>query len=307
MRLDRQYQVARVLAQAIGPQRIGLIHTHGVAAQIQGGLAGRLSHTPVVSHCHDTFDPSFSGNGLLHRAAAFTPRAATIAVSDGVRASLLNHVRGSDIDVIPNGVNAAVVAPAPDAPAAPLVLWCGRLQRWKGCHTFLRAARIVRDAYPDTRFAVVGGALFGMDPEYPDEVHRLAEALGLGDAVLFTGHVSDVRPWLAASSFVTHSAIRADPFPLIVLEGMMQSRAVVAFNRGGPAEAIIDGVTGRLMAADTPEGLAAGIAELLASPETAIRMGQAGRQRALEHYNQERMVRRIEAIYDRVLNGVRRA
>jgi glycosyltransferase involved in cell wall biosynthesis len=61
------------------------------------------------------------------------------------------------------------------------------------------------------------------------------------------------------------------------------------------------------MAADTPEGLAAGIAELLASPETAIRMGQAGRQRALEHYNQERMVRRIEAIYDRVLNGVRRA
>jgi glycosyltransferase involved in cell wall biosynthesis len=305
VRLDLQYQVARALARAIREHNIAVVHTHGISAHIQGGRAGRMCGVPVVSHSHDTFDATWTRNGLLHRASALTPRAATIAVSEGVKAALLGRVGGTEIEVIPNGVNPHLVAPAPDAPAAPLVVWCGRLQRWKGCHLFLQAARIIRDAHPTARFVVVGGSLFGMDSGYPDEVGRLASALNLDDAVLFTGHVTDARPWLAAASVVVHSATRADPFPLVVLEAMMQGRPVVAFGRGGPAEAIVDGVTGRLVTPDDPGALAAGVIELLAAPATAAEMGDAGRRRALDRYNEDLMVSRIERVYDRVRDANR--
>ena len=298
-RLDQQLAVTRVLARELKAQGIGVVHTHGISAQIQGGWAGRLAGVPVICHAHDRFEASWSIDGLLHLAAARTPRAHTIAVSKTVAESLAGRV-GSEIEIIPNGVDGARVAPSPEAPPAPLVVWCGRLQRWKGCHLFVRAAKIVHDAMPGVRFAVVGGALFGMEPEYPEEVRRLAASLGLDAVMTFTGHVPDSRPWLASATVAVHSAAREDPFPLVVLEAMMQGTPMVAFARGGPAEAIVDGVTGRLVAPDDVAALARGVMELLGDPDTLDAMGAAARARAVAHYAADGMVRRLEAVYDRV-------
>lgn len=300
-RVDRLRRVDHIRAaiarttDALRERRIDLVYTHGIAAHIVAGRAARRAGIPVVCHSHDRFNAAWTADGLLHRAAVWTPRAHTIVVSRTVADSLRGRVPANALSIVPNGVAAGLVAPILRDDEAPRVVWCGRLQRWKGAHVFLRAAQLVRARRPDARFFVVGDALFGMEPEYPTQVRALATELGLDDCVTFTGHVSDARPWLSSASVVVHSSTREDPFPLVVLEAMMQGRVVVAFARGGPGEAL-DDTCGVLVAPDDEAALAQGIARVLDAPEEAARMGAAARVKALDVFDVDRMVRRVETI-----------
>lgn len=299
-RLDQQLAVVNSLERAIRREGVALVHTHGVVAQIQGGRAAHRAGVPVLCHSHDQFNAALTVDGMLHRAAVHTQRAHTVVVSQTVAASLHGRVPAAAMTVLPNGVLPELVAPAAGQ-AGPLVVWCGRLQRWKGAHLFLEMANLVRRAQPDARFVVVGDAMFGMEPEYPGELRRIATDRGLSSVVTFVGHVADARPWLAAADVVVHSSTRPDPFPLVVLEAMMQGRALVAFARGGPAEAI-DETTGRLVAPDDVPALAEAVCGLLGDEPLRDTLGKAARIRALERFSVDAMVRRIEKIYVAVDN-----
>lgn len=280
-------------------REIDLVHTHGVSAQIHGGLGARRASRPVVAHAHDMFDRSWSRNGLLHRIARAVPRDATIASSAGVAASLRMNAPHGFCEVIPSPVETAIVAPV-NRPG-PLVVWCGRLQRWKGCHLFLDAAREVLSARPDARFAIVGGTVFGLEPGYAEELRQHARRLHLAEAVEFTGHVSDARPWMRAASVCVHSSERPEPFGLVMAESMIQERPVVAFRHGGAPEIVVDGRTGTLVPPGDTHALARAIEHLLGDDEARQAMGHAARARAVELYAADVVTRRIEQVYDRVL------
>jgi glycosyltransferase involved in cell wall biosynthesis len=299
-RLDQQLAVVNCLENAIRRDGVGLVHTHGVVAQIHGGIAARRAGVPVLCHSHDQFNASLTVDGMLHRAAVHTPRAHTVVVSKSVADSLRGRVPASAMTVLPNGVLPELVAPAAGQ-TAPLVVWCGRLQRWKGAHLFLEMAQLVHRECPHARFAVVGDAMFGMEPEYPPEVRSLSAQLGLSSVVTFAGHVADARPWLAAADVVVHSSTRPDPFPLVVLEAMMQGRVVVAFARGGPAEAI-DESSGVLVAQDDVPAMAAAVARLLNDAALKETLQKAARKRALERFSVDAMVERMQKIYEGVDN-----
>jgi glycosyltransferase involved in cell wall biosynthesis len=298
-RLDQQRHVIQFLSTVMRTQDVHLVHSHGVTAQIQSGRAARRAGVPVICHSHDVFDATWSIDGLLHRAAARTPRAHTVVVSEAVAASLRGRVPRAEMTVLPNGVLPELVAPADARPEGPLIVWCGRLQRWKGAHLFLEMARLVSQARPDVRFVIVGDAMFGMEPEYPGEVRRLATGLGISSVVTFAGHVSDARPWLAAADVVVHSSTRPDPFPLVVLESMMQGRVVVAFDRGGPAEAL-DATCGRLVAPDDVPAMAHAVLDVLGDAAGRDALAAGARMRALSLYSVDAMVRRIEVLYEAV-------
>lgn len=299
-RLDQQRAVINCLETAIHREGVGLVHTHGVVAQIHGGIAARRAGVPALCHSHDQFNASLTVDGLLHRAAVHTPRAHTVVVSKSVAASLAGRVPAEAMTVLPNGVLPELVSPVADQ-VAPLVVWCGRLQRWKGAHLFLEMARLVHRTMPHVRFAIVGDAMFGMEPEYPPEVRRLSTELGLDSVVTFVGHVADARPWLAAADVVVHSSTRPDPFPLVVLEAMMQGRVLVAFARGGPAEAI-DESTGVLVAPDDVPAMAAAVTHVLSDTPLRETLQKAARNRALERFSVDAMVIRIQKIYEGVDN-----
>ncbi len=282
---------------AIGrDMRIDLVHTHGVAAQLHGGLGARRAGLPVVAHAQDMLDLRWNRNGLLHRLSRAVPRDATIASSAAVAASVRI---GSRCEVIPNPVDTAIVPPV-DRPG-PLVVWCGRLQRWKGCHLFLDAAREVLSARPDARFAIVGGTVFGLEPGYAQEIRQQAERLHINEAVEFVGHVSDARPWMRAAWVCVHSSERPEPFGLVMAEAMIQERPVVAFRHGGAAEIVVDGQTGTLVPPGDTPAMADAIERLLADSDRRRAMGEAARARAVDLYGAEVVTRRVEQIYDRVL------
>jgi glycosyltransferase involved in cell wall biosynthesis len=301
-RLRDPFETSRAIdgiAAIVRDGAIDMVHTHGVAAQIHGGLGARRAGRPVVAHAQDIFDTSWNRNGLLHRVARVVPRNATIASSAAVAASLRMKAPHISCEVIPNPVETAIVAPVNRQ--GPLVVWCGRLQRWKGCHLFLDAAREVLSARPDVRFAVVGGTVFGLEPGYAEELRQHARRLNLNEAVEFTGHVSDARPWMRAASVCVHSSECPEPFGLVMAEAMIQERPVVAFRHGGAAEIVVDGRTGTLVRPGDTNALAAAMVALLDDDHRRHAMGVAARARAVELYSADVVTRRVEQVYDRVL------
>jgi glycosyltransferase involved in cell wall biosynthesis len=300
-RLDHGARVVVEIARRLREAGITLVHAHGVSAAIHAGLAARRQQWPAIYHVHDLFNSHWSADGALHRLALRVPAARTIAISSAVAASLGGRVPSAQLHTIVDGVDHAVVHPASNVPGhGPLIVWCGRLQRWKGAHHFIDAARHIRKARADARFVLVGGSLFGLEPTYAATLRAQAEAAGLSDVMTMTGHVDDARPWLRAATVLVHSSDRPEPFGLVMAEAMMQERPVAAFRHGGAAEIVLDGETGRLVSPRDAAALGQAVVDIIADADRARTMGQAGRARALQYFDADLMTASVAAVYDRV-------
>lgn len=304
-RLRRVDIGARVVAEITRRLRradVEVVHSHGVAAHIHAGLAARRLKRPALYHVHDLFERSWSADGALQRFALRVPAARVIAISETVADSLRSRVAPNRLQTILNGVDADLAEPLRSQPQ-PLVVWCGRLQHWKGAHHFIAAAADIHRARPDVRFAIVGGTLFGLEPDYRDLLEQLVDESGLREVLEFAGQVADARPWLRASSLLVHCSELPEPFGLVMAEAMMQERPVVAFRQGGAAEIVADGETGRLVAPRDAHALAAAVLEILEDPARRQSMGAAGRRRAETLFNADRMAAAVSGVYDAVAHA----
>jgi glycosyltransferase involved in cell wall biosynthesis len=87
------------------------------------------------------------------------------------------------------------------------------------------------------------------------------------------------------------------------MEYMESARPIVATRVGGVPDLIEDGVNGLLVDPGDDAALAAAIGRMLADPEAARRMGEAARERRRREFTVDLMVRRFEALYERLSNG----
>lgn len=114
--------------------------------------------------------------------------AAFHAISGATRDDLVARgVAAGQIRVIHPGVDSHWYRPDPAEPraAVPTFLYVGRLKRYKGVDTAIRAMAMVRETRPDVRLDVAGTGDDGR------RLRRLAESLGLHDTVRFHGYVSE--------------------------------------------------------------------------------------------------------------------
>jgi glycosyltransferase involved in cell wall biosynthesis len=167
---------------------------------------------------------------------------------------------------------------SPDA--RPLIGMFGRIGRWKGQEVFLRAIAKL----PDVRAIIVGGALFGEEP-YEAQIRRLAADLGIGQRVVFLGHVQDVMTLMAACDVVAHCSIAPEPFGLVIAEAMLAGTPVVASDAGGAREIVIPEETGQLTPLQDHEALAVAIKRYLADPSWAHRVADQAARRARELFS----------------------
>jgi glycosyltransferase involved in cell wall biosynthesis len=101
------------------------------------------------------------------------------------------------------------------------------------------------------------------------------------------------------------SSVR-EGLPVTALEAMRAGRPVIATEAGGCAEAVEDGVTGRIVPMRDAPALARALAEVLGDPDRASRMGRAGQERWAARFTAERMVRETEALYRAACESSRR-
>jgi glycosyltransferase involved in cell wall biosynthesis len=116
-----------------------------------------------------------------------------------------------------------------------------------------------------------------------------ADRLGLREVVRFAGWVDDARRLMHACDLITVPS-RWEGFGLVTLEAMACARPLIVSNTSALPEIVVDGKTGLLVPPEDSASLASAIARLLAHPDLAAQMGQAGYQRLIEEFSVDKMV-----------------
>jgi glycosyltransferase involved in cell wall biosynthesis len=169
----------------------------------------------------------------------------TISVSPSTRFEIRRHLRfRSPIYVVPNG------GPEPTfgkrSPSAhPTVVSVGRLVVQKHIDQLLIAVAEARRSVGDLVLHVVG-----VGPERESLEHQ-AEALGLGDAVVFHGRVSDEeRDAILDQSWIFLSASQREGWGVAVLEAAAHGVPALVRDVPGLRDAVRNGATGWLLPPD---------------------------------------------------------
>lgn len=204
-------------------------------------------------------------------------------------------IRPERIEVIYNGLDLDRI-PTPLGPVGPpLVGIVGNFNRpVKRMGDFVEAARLVLAHRPETRFMVVG------DGPLMPELKRRAEGAGLGSAIEFAGRVDNPLDFVRRFSVGVITS-ESEGLCNAILEYMACAVPVVATATGGNGELVTEGATGHLVPVGDVQALAGRIGDLLAEPARRLQMGCRGRTEVLEHFSVERMVRRHQDYYQRIL------
>jgi glycosyltransferase involved in cell wall biosynthesis len=88
--------------------------------------------------------------------------------------------------------------------------------------------------------------------------------------------------------------------PLSVMEYMAAGKPVLSTNAGGLPELVESDVTGLLVNARDPDGLAAAMERLLTNPDLRDRLGEEGRRRATNELSFGRTLSEAEDLYLRL-------
>ncbi len=193
------------------------------------------------------------------------------------------------------------------APEARVVVLLARFQNVKGHDVFQAMARQVAADLPQARFLVAGdNPHTRADRRYRQRMHENARQDPLlRENLRYLGFRADTERVIAAADVVVCSSW-FEGFGTVNLEAMASARPVVSTNRGGPAETVLDGVTGFLVPPGDPAALAQRVLQLLRDPALRARMGAAGRAHVLRHFTAAASARTFERTLERLL-ATRRA
>jgi len=234
----------------------------------------------------------------LRRYEALSCRRAdrVLAVSEADAAALQSLVPGLQVAVVPNGIDTQAYSnfhPPPSTlhpPTSNTLVFTGTMDFRPNVDAVLWFARHVlprvRADVPDVCFFVVG-----------QRPHRRLDVLRRDPAVVLTGWVEDVRPYIAQAAVCVAPLRIGGGTRLKLLEAMAMGKPVVATRLGAEGYPLADGR--ELLLADTPADFAARVIALLRAPERGATLGRAARAFVQEHYDWRVIVPRLEAAYAR--------
>jgi phosphatidylinositol alpha-1,6-mannosyltransferase len=171
--------------------------------------------------------------------------------------------------------------PRPPSDGPPEVLIVGRMahERYKGHRLLIDGWARVNEAVPGAVLRIVGSG-----PDLP-VLRDLASRSTAAEQIVFEGFVPDAEVetcYGRATVFAMPS--RGEGFGLVFIEAMRHGLPVVASCHDAAPEVVLDGQTGYTINLDRPGELAERLIQLLRDPDSARRMGEAGRQRWAEHF-----------------------
>jgi glycosyltransferase involved in cell wall biosynthesis len=241
-----------------------------------------LRNKPLVFHQRDRLAGDYLGWGKSILAKLLIASRVKYVIANSAATALTTPRTVGNIHVVPSAVDREyyeLPIPSNDAPVSFVMV--GRLTEWKGQSQFLKSLVYLRDVLKCTNWSakIVGGALFG-ESEYEDELRRFIADNGLEGQVELTGHTIDVVSQVKNSHVLVHASIVPEPFGQVVAQGMAAARAVVASSTGGPAEMLVNDVSGILVDPSNTASLAQALRSLVGSPELRQKLGTAARAEA---------------------------
>lgn len=150
-----------------------------------------------------------------------------------------------------------------------------------------------RMRHADAHLAIAG------DGEQRAKLESVASRLGVSNRVHLLGFLGDIRPLLVASTGFVLASGREGLARSLMEALSLEVPVVVSDARGNRELALPDG--GFIVPNGDPEGLAAGMDQLIANPNLGRTMGEQGRSRMATRYDQESVIKMHERMYASML------
>ncbi|OQW92597.1 MAG: glycoside hydrolase [Thiotrichaceae bacterium IS1] len=212
--------------------------------------------------------------------------------------------------IIPNGFDTKVFCPSTtayiqlrqelDLPADSLLIGLiGRYHPMKDHANFLQAAAHLLTIYPNTHFVLAGAGVELSNPE----LLKLVNELRLTKAVHLLGRRDDL-PYITAGLDIASSSSYGEGFPNVVGEAMSCGVPCVVTDVGDSAWIV--GNTGKVVPPRNPITLADAWRELIEmGTEGRHQLGEQARQRVIENFSLDAIVRQYERLYKQIYNETR--
>jgi phosphatidylinositol alpha-1,6-mannosyltransferase len=273
------------LARAAGAQRV-IASTHGHEV---GWSMLPLARTALRRIGNDTDVVTFISQYTRGRfASAFGPNAALERLAPGVDTD----------EFAPDPVARAEMRVRYGLGDRPVVVCVSRLVARKGQDMLIRALPAIRERVSDTALVIVGGG------PHREELHRLAESMGVAAHVIFTDGVPGAElpahhamaDVFAMPCRTRGAGLDVEGLGIVYLEASAMGVPVVAGNSGGAPESVVDGETGLVVDGWDVGAIAAAVGDLLADPARAAAMGAAGRNWVVDNWQWRTKAERLSEL-----------
>jgi len=213
------------------------------------------------------------------------------------------RVGRKDVHVIPNfvdtdyfrrrvGTDCAKHSMAPHGEA--VLLHISNFRPVKRIMDVIEIFRLVR-ARQQAKLVFVGDG-----PEL-SPAERFCFETGLMHDVIFLGRQDNIAELIPCADILLLPS-ELESFGLVALEAMSCEVPVIASRVGGLPEVVAHGETGYLAPVGDVQAMADYALEIIRNPELARRLGQSGRRRAIDQFDQRKIVPLYEKYYEQVLN-----
>ncbi|MBT3579623.1 MAG: glycosyltransferase family 4 protein [Waddliaceae bacterium] len=300
LRWGRWYTCLKTLMSVIKRHAIDVVSTHSSRDAWLAGIAGKIVGCKVVRTRHlSTAIKKGLNSFLLYRVLADDVVTTCEYAADLIRKQAkisIERCRSVPTGVDPRRLDVDIS----EVKKFREDLGVGRddilvgtaciLRGWKGVFDMLKAAKILQEV-PDIKWAIVGNGV-------SEKVFlKMRDDLGLKDTVIFTGYIEKPQTAIAAMDIFTLLSTGNEGVSQASLQAGFLKKPMITTNVGGLGEVCIDGKTGFIVPAHSPENVAEAIMKLYGDEKLRNAMGKSAQDLVVEQFSFNKMLDDMEKVY----------
>jgi D-inositol-3-phosphate glycosyltransferase len=240
----------RDLMRAVARWSPDLLHANSERAALVCALLPRSRRKPFVFHDRTLEERRGLVPWIGRRAAV------VVAISSAVSAKHLRKGSGSNVRIIPDGIDLGRFSPLPRRPASGRMVFAaiGRLSVEKGFRVFVDAAIEFLRAGGDAEFLLCGNWSVGRGSALERGIRARINTETSAGRIRAIGFQEDVAEFLKEADVLVVPSLR-EGFGIVAVEALARGRPVIASRVGGLPEIVDHGRNGLLFEAGDVRGL----------------------------------------------------
>jgi phosphatidylinositol alpha-1,6-mannosyltransferase len=307
--LRRQFVLYKASLDILRTEEIKFVHCTHISSGLVALLLKIRHSIPYVLYTYGseiTGQPGFIRSNL----AKFILRKAyhIVTMSEFTKKAIMNYgipvekirfLVGVEVDRFSKKGNKQVTKEKYNINGDPILLTVARLVEHKGIDTVIKALPEMIKIYPKLLYLVIG------EGPYRRNLEKLCSELKVKKNVQFLGNIPHYKLQSESEAFYTMcdlfimvsrnlKGIEAEGFGIVFLEAGLSRKACIGGNSGGIADAVVDGLTGKLVDPDDPGDLAKTAIYLLKNRNITEQLGENAFKRAYRLFDWDNNVTQWE-------------
>ena len=294
---------ARKIARYVKEHQIDVIHCHLPWAGFLGRIVHKLTGVPVLYTEHNKQERYHNLTKWINR-FTFNWQTAAIAVSGEVAESIQKNIAPKiQVHTILNGVNTDRFKKSEEGRVKirqeygwdddTIVIGTLAVFRFqKRLDLWLELFKKIKNQHPDKK---IKGVIVGAGP-LKDQIEQKQKELNLEQDVLMPGLQTNTIDWFSSMDIYMMCSV-FEGLPIALLEAMSCGLPVVTTNAGGIGEVIRHEVDGLLVPVDEPYKVVEEVGKMILNKSVRDQYAKAARERVVDAFGMERMVKELEGRY----------